>query len=772
MHMTTRIVSSLFALVLLGSVACNTDPNVAKKKYVERGNKYFDRGKYKEAGIMYRNALRKDARYGEAYYRMALLEVKVQRYGDAARDLQRTIELQPGNLDAYTKLINIYLNAYLSDKRRPKEFITELKSLGDKLAKLHPDSFEYMRLSGYLALADSKPKDAINFFEKANTIKPLEPDLVLIYLQTLAADGRKEDSERLGKEMLKKDPKVGSIYDALFLEYVRNNRNAEAEGMLKQKIQNIPTVGNYLQLASYYHYVKRRDDMLATLQKVSSDSKAFPNGNLEVGDFFLRAKELDLALKEFQAGMDHHSKETKEKAVYQKRMIEVLVMQDRKLEATNVLNDILKENPKDDEAMAIRASLLLVNGNRDQIQNAINDLQTVVSRMPENPVVRYNLGRAQMAKGNTQQAKIQFEEALKLRPDYLLPRIAMAQIMQQQGDFGKVVQAAGEILNYDPQNLQAKLLRTRALIGMGEAKQARTELMTIVAQYPNVWEARLQVAALDLSEKNYKAAEDTFRAMYAQTKDSRALMGLTETYVTQGQFDNAIKILKDEVDKAPDRSDYYVAMGNIAVRAKYFDQAIADYQKALDKFPRSADVWIRMGETQRLKGDIEGAKASFTKAKDLAPTNITPYLELALIYDAAGQRELARPMYEQILKIQPDHPIALNNLAYMLAESGADLDQALTMAQRAKQKMPQDSNVADTLGWIYIKKNLADSAIGIFSELVRAEPGKSTYHYHLAMALAQKGDKIAAKKELEAALKEKPAKDEEQKIRALILRMG
>jgi tetratricopeptide (TPR) repeat protein len=767
--MKTRLVASLFALVLLGSVACNTDPNVAKKKYVERGNKYFDRAKYKEAGIMYRNALRKDARYGEAYYRMALLEVKVQRYGDAARDFQRTIELQPGNLDAYNKLVNIYLNAYLSDKRRPKEYITELKQLNDKLAKLHPESFEYMRLSGYLALADNKPKDAINFFEKANNIKPLEPDLVLIYLQTLAADGRKEDSERLGKEMLKKDPKVGSIYDALFLEYVRANRNEEAEGMLKQKIQNIPTVGNYLQLASYYHYTKRRDEMLATLQKITSDTKSFPNGNLEVGDFFLRAKELDLALKEFQTGAEHHPKE---KATYQKRTIEVLVMQDRKQEATNVLNDILKENPKDDEAMAIRASLLLVNGNRDQIQNAINDLQTVVSRMPENPVVRYNLGRAQMAKGNSQQAKIQFEEALKLRPDYLLPRIALAQIMQQQGDFGKVVQAAGEILNYDPQNLQAKLLRTRALIGMGEAKQARTELTTIVAQNPNVWEARLQVAALDLAEKNYKAAEDTFRAMYTQTKDSRALMGLTETYVTQGQFDNAIKILKEEVAKAPDRSDYYVAMGNIAVRAKYYDQAIADYQKALDKFPRSADVWIRMGETQRLKGDIEASKASFTKAKDLAPTNITPYLELALIYDAAGQRDLARPMYEQILKIQPDHPVALNNLAYMLAESGADLDQALTMAQRAKQKMPQDTNVADTLGWIYIKKNLAESAIGIFSELVRTEPGKSTYHYHLAMALAQKGDKVAAKKELEIALKDKPAKEEEEKIRALMSKMG
>jgi predicted Zn-dependent protease len=94
------------------------------------------------------------------------------------------------------------------------------------------------------------------------------------------------------------------------------------------------------------------------------------------------------------------------------------------------------------------------------------------------------------------------------------------------------------------------------------------------------------------------------------------------------------------------------------------------------------------------------------------------------------------------------------------------------MAQRAKQQMPTDSNVADTLGWIYIKKNLSDNAINIFKELVRQEPDKSTFRYHLAMALAQKGDKPAAKKELEAALKSKPAKDEEQKIRELLAKVS
>jgi len=55
--------------------------------------------------------------------------------------------------------------------------------------------------------------------------------------------------------------------------------------------------------------------------------------------------------------------------------------------------------------------------------------------------------------------------------------------------------------------------------------------------------------------------------------------------------------------------------------------------------------------------------------------------------DGTGKREQAKPIYEQILKIQPDHPVALNNLAYIKAEEGVDLDQALTMAQRALQKV-------------------------------------------------------------------------------------
>src|SRR5690349_3106512 len=119
-----KAVSALLLSLLLVS-ACNRDPNVAKLKYVENGNRYYNNGKYKEAVIMYRNALKRDMRYGEAYYRAALAELKLGRVTDAARDLQRAVELEEKNLDAHTQLTNLYLTAYVANKKNGKQFLTE-----------------------------------------------------------------------------------------------------------------------------------------------------------------------------------------------------------------------------------------------------------------------------------------------------------------------------------------------------------------------------------------------------------------------------------------------------------------------------------------------------------------------------------------------------------------------------------------------------------------------------------------------------------------------
>src|SRR5438477_1461 len=90
--------------LLLVLTACSRNP----KAYLDNGNKFFAKAKYKEAVLMYRNALLKDQKYGEAYYRLALAELQLGALGDAVGALRRAVELQPDNTDAAVQLASLY----------------------------------------------------------------------------------------------------------------------------------------------------------------------------------------------------------------------------------------------------------------------------------------------------------------------------------------------------------------------------------------------------------------------------------------------------------------------------------------------------------------------------------------------------------------------------------------------------------------------------------------------------------------------------------------
>jgi Flp pilus assembly protein TadD len=245
--------------------------------------------------------------------------------------------------------------------------------------------------------------------------------------------------------------------------------------------------------------------------------------------------------------------------------------------------------------------------------------------------------------------------------------------------------------------------------------------------------------------------------------------------MAQNKTEEALKILQSESDKAPNRLDLLMAMGNTAVRAGKFDFAIQTYNKLLtqtEKGPKQGDVYLRIGETYRRKGDAGAAVQSLQKARETLPDNIVVLSTLALVLDSAQRKPEARQAYEATLKLDPNNAVVLNNLAFLLAETGGDLDDALTKAQRAKQMMPGLHEISDTLGWIYLKKNLADQAIDVFKDLVNKQPNHSTYHYHLGMAYNQKGDKTQALSQLREALKYNPAKEEKDEIQRLIARLG
>lgn len=757
----------LSLLPLLAILACNTDPQVQAQRYVENGNKFFDRDKYKEASIMYRRALQKAPRFGEAYYRLALTDLELQAYGDAAQMLLRAVELQPDNSDAAMKLADLYVVASAQDTTNREQMLEEASGLADKLLAMDADSYDGHRILGQIAFLGQDAATAVKELEIAHNLKPEETGIMLVYFQALVANQQSEDAERVARELISQDKTYSPIYDLLYAKYRQEDRVKDGEDLLRLKLNNNPNNAAFaLQLAAHYYLTQQRpkmDEVMALL----GDEKRFPSGRLLAGDFyFLRLREYEAAQREYEAGLEAFPDQ---ESTYKKRLVELFAMVGRDEDANRLLTELLDEDPNDPDVIAMRSALRLNTGSEQDINLAVIDLQSLVSKNPNNHTYRFNLARALIAKKEIPQARLELEEAVKLRADFVAARELLARLYLMGGEAPLALQAAEDILKIDANHVNAHLIRSSALLVMGQRDEAQQELDYITANFPQNTNARFQQGYMAWQNGDLDTASQLFGDLYEENpQDMRGLVGIVETLASQRRMGEAIATMKGALAAEPDRQDMKIALGNLYVRAAQYDEAIAMYKEVLDKEPNLAAVLFRLGETYRRKGDLNVAIDTFQRASQAAPNDPAPLLQMGLLMDGTGRREQAKPVYEQILKLEPDHPIALNNLAFIKAEEGVDLDQAMSMAQRARQKMPDSPDISDTLGWIYIKKNLSDQAVGLFTQLVQNNPNNPSFRYHYGLALRQKGDVAGARRELEAALLNSPSKEEEGEIQELL----
>jgi Tfp pilus assembly protein PilF len=123
-----------------------------------------------------------------------------------------------------------------------------------------------------------------------------------------------------------------------------------------------------------------------------------------------------------------------------------------------------------------------------------------------------------------------------------------------------------------------------------------------------------------------------------------------------------------------------------------------------------------------------------------------------MILEQQGKRDLAKKRYESALAIDPRAATAANNLAWLLAEEGSDLDRALQLAQTATAAAPNNHQVLDTLGWVYFKKQQPQLAVPLFARSIELNPLESWYHYHLGLAYLKAGDALRGRAALQRAL--------------------
>ncbi|PYS67657.1 MAG: hypothetical protein DMF69_22420, partial [Acidobacteria bacterium] len=226
----------IFLCLLLAAVismAGCTNPEKAKAEHLSKGEAYLAEQKYQEASLEFRSALQIDDKLAAAHWGLARAYEALARGPEMFEELRKTVELDPNNLEARSKLGNYYL---LSSKDNPG-LIPMAEKLAKEILAKEPNNIEGHILMGSVLFAQNKKDEA---FAELNHAIQLDPKRVESYL-SLARFYQVTNELDKASELFQRAISINPNAPLAHTEYgkflVQTNRLAEAETELKKAVE-------------------------------------------------------------------------------------------------------------------------------------------------------------------------------------------------------------------------------------------------------------------------------------------------------------------------------------------------------------------------------------------------------------------------------------------------------------------------------------------------------------------------------------------------------
>jgi tetratricopeptide (TPR) repeat protein len=727
---------------------CTRDPNVRKQKFLESGNQYRDKGKLREASIQYLNAIQIDTRFAEAHYELGEVCLKLKDYNCAAQQLFRTVELTPENYPAQLDLAGLLIaNHQLSDAQPHL----------DILRKEQPDSADTHLAWAKLYAAQDNSAAAMQEVQKAIAADPnrSEAYLDLALLQDRAK--LLDQAESNYKKAAALGPKVMSAQLALGVFYFSHGRLSDAEQQFKHAIDVDPN--DPAPRADYARLLMaegKKQETEAFLKQTKSDLADNSEGYRMLGNYYYQVLgDLDKATAEYGSLYNDHPKDVQVKRNY----VQLLILKGRLDEATKLNDELLKTDAKDVDALVFRGQ---VQFQRNDAAGAVDSLQRALKNDSNNGLAHYWLGRAFVVQHNEAQAESELRQAVELRPDLTDAQRVLARLEIERGDIDALTQTAQEIIRGDPNAPDGYLYRALAEMNHQNFSDAEQDMRKAAEVAPQSPAPYVQMGNLHRLEKQYPEAIKFYQqALDRDPASTEGLAGVMNSYFAQKQFDQAITAARAQIAKSPGVSGFYDWLGRALVEKKDLRGADAAFHKAVDLDKNNAGALLSLAQVQKEEGSVSQALATDEQSIKDHPQDILFYLHAGMMYENQDNWDQAKAMYQKALNIQPENPIASNNLAYLMLKHGGNVDVALAMAQTARRGVPDSPNFADTLGYAYYQKGVYQSAIDMFQESIRLNEKRGgaddpDVHCHLGLAYQKANQPAQARQQLERALKINP----------------
>jgi len=753
-----KVKHRLLTLVLLAPLAfaaCSGDPAARKQKFLESGNTYFDQGQYASAIIEYRNAVQIDATFGEARKRLGRAYEKTGDGAHALEEFVRAADLLPRDVE-----VQLTAGSYLLAVRKFQEAmgradvalkvepnnIPALLLRGNALAglssfdealkaveqaiQLDPTRGTTLTHLGFVELARGERAAAEDAFKKAVQLSPNSVEAFLALGNFYWAVGKAKETEAAFQGALRVQPENPTANRAMAALSIAIGRPQEAEQYLL-KLAKAGTVRAEITLADYYVALGRSKDAIATLEKLRGK-----NGKS-------RAESMDVSQK----------------------LARAYAFGGEPLKARSLVDEVLKAEPKALDAQLLKGQLLLDDGHRD---DALSEVRSAVSSNPESVEAQFALGRMYAVRGDNAAAETAFREVLRINPRASAAQVEIANLELASGRADLSVRTAEEAAKAQPRNYSARLALVRSLLATKDLARAEREIAALRTAFPNAAGVHTQAGMLALLKNDVPAARAAFER--AQTLDTQSLDVLAGMIALDFKTNNPAAA-KTRIEQRL-KTDSSTPTLLLAARTYWTAQDAAATERllrqAIDVDPTMLTAYDMLGRVYVSQGRLDQARKEF---ETLAAKQTRPVAALTmtgLILQAQGNIPQARKRYEEAIARDSRAVVASNNLAWILAEAGENLDTALQLAQSAVAGAPNSPELQDTLGWVYYKKKQPLLAIPVLQQAVDKSPSQASYHYHLGLAYLQAGENDKGRAALQRALDRGASGDDAADIRRLL----
>jgi tetratricopeptide (TPR) repeat protein len=738
---------------------CHGDPNVRKQKYLESGKRYSAESKYKEAAIQFQNALKIDKNYPDAHYELAQAYVHLGQFSAAYGELARTVALQPTNYKARIDLGNLLLAGGKID---------DAQAQANAVMAAQPNNPDVHAMLGAIAAKRGQKDQALNELHRALELDPnraaFHEDLALLQ----AGDPTKTSSvEDELKKAVALDPKSVNAKLLLAAFYAKSSRWQEAEKTSWDAVATDPKSLSARESLTRI-ILKQGDQPRAeqVLRQASKDLADDPQGVRILADYYAGSGQMDKAKAEFASLSAKYPKNIS----VQKGYIRVLLEVKDYATAQKVVAELMKKNAKDPEVAGLNGIVLLNDGNAS---DAVNALMDATKNFPKDAFLQYWLGRAALSKGDSDLAEKSLRQAADLNPSRLDAEEELARIAAQRGDMNLLSDVADKTIAAAPRFPGGYVWRSLVEVSRNSPDKAEADLKTAMSVAPQSPQAYLELGKIRFTQKRFPEGVALLEQALQHDPNSVEAVRLLVSYdLYQKQPAKALARLNAQIDKSPKNSGLYDLLAQLQIQNKNLDQAAATAQKAIQLNPNDGEAVVLFAQIQVQRGQVANAVGAWEQWSKAHPNDAGPYAILGTLEEARGNVGKAEDYYKKSLQIQPQQPIAANNLAYRMLENGENADVALTLAQTARSAMPNSPDTADTLAWAYYYKGTYSFARDLLEDAIKTNPNNAAMQYHLGMVYSKLSDKSDAVVHLKKAVSLAPDSPEGKGAKVALQGLG